>query len=218
MEKQLQNYTEQGLANIFKVDFLSKEDCEKLNSIQDGLVDTYKKTKIWRSETDMRYSVLQDSKFATKGHKYMQCQVEQDVHFRQLMYLSTDYEEKQGDLMILEAELEELEGEEKSKKNDGELIKKKAQIKREKWNLLEMQKASHHRVREVSLWEKIKKELNDGSFDPDDQEAILLDGYTKRFDAQLKAEMQSGNPSGNRLSVLQGSLSAIHHGNNKKIG
>lgn len=211
-------YAEQGLSSIFGAGFLVEEDAKKLLDIQDGIVDTWKKTKIWRSETDMRYSVLQDSKFATKGHKYLQSQVEQDVHFRELMYLSTDYEEKQGELMVLEAELEELQNNEQSKKNDGEVIKKQAQIKRAKWNLLEMQKAAHHRVREVTLWEKLKKELNDGSFDPDDYEGILKEGYQKRFTAQLHAEMMSGNPSGNRVSVLKGSLSALQHGNYNKIG
>lgn len=211
-------YAEQGLANIFSAGFLVKEDAEKLTAIQDGIVDTWKKTKIWRSETDMRYSVLQDSKFATKGHKYLQCQVEQDVHFRELMYLSADFEEKQGELMVLEAELEELEKDEKSKKIEGEIIKKQAQIKRIQWHLLEMKKAAHHRVREVTLWEKLKKELNDGSFDPDDQDAILKEGYAKRFVAQLNAEMMSGNPSGNRVSVLQGSLNAMKHGNYNQIG
>ena len=74
---------------------------------------------------------------------------------------------------------------------------KKAQIRRTEWRLLEMQKAGHHRVREVSLWEKLKKELSDGSFDPDDYEAILKDGYQRRFTAQLQAELKSGKPSGN---------------------
>jgi len=132
--------------------------------------------------------------------------------------LSAEFEEKQGELIVIEAELEELEREESTKKNHGEIIKKQAQIKRTQWHLLEMKKAAHHRVREIALWEKLKTELNDGSFDPNNQDEILKEGYRQRFVAQLQAELLSGNPSGNRVSVLQGSLKALQYGNYNEIG
>lgn len=202
-----------GLQEIANAGFLTETDLNKLTDASSGVLESWTHTKIWRSEVDMKYSVLNDTRFPTKGHKYIQSMVEQDVHFRELMYLSSDYQDKQGELMVLEAELEELENEPESKKRDGKIIQKKAAIRRAQWHLMEMQKAAHHRVREVTLWEKIKKELDDGSFDPRDYESILMESYPLRWQRERQAEIQSKNPKGSRLGILGGSLDAVKQSN-----
>lgn len=216
------DYTEDGLSLLRDVNLLSPENLAKIQGISEELADTYRKTKIWRSETEMRTSVLNDTKFPTSGMKYLQARLEQDVHFRELMYLGLEYEQKQGELLKLEGELEELLKTglfgKVSKIREGAIRVKRAEIKKCQWNLVEMQKSGHHRVREVDAWERIKKELLAiGGFDPDDYESIQQEGFGIRWQRELVSETESGNIDGDRLSVLRGSLSALHNNKEKRL-
>lgn len=205
-------YTQQGLQKIEEVGLLSKDNLSAIQEISKDLLETWKTERIWRTETEMRYSVLNDVKHPTRGMKYLQARREQEVFLKNLMYLACDYEEEQGKLMVLEAELEELEGtppRKITKKLEGEIKQKKAQIKRTQWHLMEMQKQGHHRVRELLSWEKIKRELNDGSFDPNDYEGIQLEGLPKRWRREL--ELNYAN-----ISANTGSLEAIKDVDKKK--
>ena len=213
-------YTETGISKIEEVGLLAPEDFAKLSTVREGVLESWKNTQIWRSEADAKYSVLNDTKFPTIAHKYLQCQKEQDVHFRQLMYLSTDFEEKKGELMYLGAELEELEslkpkGVLEAKKIKAKIIGKKAVIQRNKWNLIEMEKAGHHRVREVAMWDKIKGELSEmEEFDPTNIDGILKESYQKRWTIQRDAHLASDKPDGDRVAILQGSLNAAKNYDN----
>lgn len=202
-------YTANGLEKIEKASLLSEDVFQSLVAVRDGVLDSWKNTDIWRSETDMKFSVLNDAKFPTLGHKYLQSQKEQDVHFRNLMYLACEYEEKQGELMVLNAELDELLLQEPTAKIKGEIKIKEAQIKMAEWNLQEMQKAGFHRVREVTTWERIKQELmNAGDFDPNNKDEILKESYIRRWQMQLEEHEKSETPNGDRVAILKGSLKA----------
>ena len=211
----IEEYTKQGLEKISEVGLLSKDNLSALEEISKDLLETWKTERIWRTETEMRWSVLNDVKHPTKGMKYLQARREQEVFLRNLMYLACDYEETQGKLEVLEVELEELDFGRRAKldkKIQGLIKQKKAQIKRTQWGLLEMQKQGHHRVREITAWEKIKKELNDGSFDPNDYEAIQKVGLPLRW----KREIEASPNRDNRTDDL-GSLASAKNDNNKTI-
>ena len=75
------------------------------------LRDTWSKKQVFRTETEMRMSVLQDAKYPTNAAKYWQCVREQNVFLENLMNLSFDYREN-------EVEIKQLE-----KKRDEETIK-----------------------------------------------------------------------------------------------
>lgn len=202
-----QDYTEQGIEQIRTTGLLSKENLNKIEAIKGDLIETYQTNRIWRTETEMRYSVLDDTKHPTPGMKYIQARLEQDVHFTNLMYLACEYDEKKGELMVLEAELEEIENDAEltEKMRAGKVLQKKAQIRKAEFNLLEMEKAGHHRVREVATWEKIKKELrNNYKFDPNDYEAIQREGLPLRFRNQLAVAHETQATTGHVGSVLGG--------------
>jgi hypothetical protein len=57
----------------------------------DELRDTWTKKQIFRTETEARFSVLQNNRYPTKASKYWQCVKEQSVHLENLMALSFDY-------------------------------------------------------------------------------------------------------------------------------
>ena len=197
-------YVVAGLDKIMGDELLTKVNEQKLQDISKDLTETWRTDRMWRTETEMRYSVLEDTKHPTKGMKYLQARVEQNVHFTNLMYLACDYDETRGKLMVAEAELEILEKEQTSKMNSGYILQKKAEIQKLQFNIMEMKKAGHHRVREVSTWEKIKKELDDGSFDPNNYDEIQKTGLAQRWANQIAAQTTMGKAQ-NKV----GPLSAI---------
>ena len=64
---------------------LPKEDVQDFKGMISELRDTWNKKQIFRTETEMRMSVLQDYKYPTKASKYWQCVREQNVFLEQLM-------------------------------------------------------------------------------------------------------------------------------------
>ena len=60
---------------------LKKEQNKFLEDLKIELQDNHNKVQIFRTETEMRYSVLNDGKFPTKAGKYWQCVREQNVFY-----------------------------------------------------------------------------------------------------------------------------------------
>ena len=76
---------------IKKSDFLSDEDAEFLNDNILSIQENWEKRQVFRTETEMRISVLNDIKFPTPAAKYWQCVREQAVFYENLVVLSFDY-------------------------------------------------------------------------------------------------------------------------------
>ena len=58
---------------------LDPEDVKEFKAMTSELRDTWTKKQVFRTETEMRMSVLQDMKYPTKAAKYWQCFREQNV-------------------------------------------------------------------------------------------------------------------------------------------
>ena len=71
-------------------DILDVEDVKEFKLLIPELKDTWKKKQVFRTETEMRFSVLSDNKYPTRAAKYWQCVREQNTHFENLMHLSFD--------------------------------------------------------------------------------------------------------------------------------
>ena len=71
-------------------EILDTGDFKSLVDLKDELKDTWHKKQVFRTETEMRMSVLQDAKYPTKASKYWQCVREQNVFLENLMSLSFD--------------------------------------------------------------------------------------------------------------------------------
>ena len=70
---------------------LIPEDVKFLEGVKEELNDTWNKRQIFRTETEMRISVLNDVKFPTNSSKYWQSVREQGVMFENLVTLSFEY-------------------------------------------------------------------------------------------------------------------------------
>ncbi len=149
---------------------LDPEDVKEFKAMTSELRDTWTKKQVFRTETEMRMSVLQDAKYPTKASKYWQCVREQNVFLENLMSLSFDCRRKESKIKWLEKKLE-------TEQDEYKLEKYKIDLDEERYGLANMQLVARDRMREIKLWSTLKKEFDDGSFDTKDVNRHQLDSY-----------------------------------------
>ena len=175
-------------------DILDVEDVKEFKSLIPELKDTWKKKQVFRTETEMRFSVLSDNKYPTRAAKYRQCVREQNTHFENLMHLSFDARKN-------DVEIEKLRT--KIKKEKDKLEKQLLQIELEEkiYGKAGMELVAKHRMREVATWSKLKKEFHDGSFDERDVNTHQAQSYKIRLEHQ-KATLTPGSSQPEVFNVL----------------
>jgi hypothetical protein len=184
-QNEITKYTKLGVDKIKDVDILEKNDLMSVANLSKELQRVFEVKQIWRTETEMRYSVLNDVSFPTPASKYWQCVREQDSFFSNLVQLSCDYQKTQGELELLEIDYNEIKG--SSKKSKALRKIKDAEIKQKKFTLMNMRLQAHDRVRELELWEKLKNEqLENSDFDINDVNKHQKESYEKRWLEEMK--------------------------------
>jgi len=149
---------------------LDPEDVKEFKAMTSELRDTWTKKQVFRTETEMRMSVLQDAKYPTKAAKYWQCVREQNVFLENLMSLSFDCRRSEAKVKWLEKKIE-------SETDEYKLEKYKIDLDEARYGLANMQLIARDRMREIKLWSTLKKEFDDGSFDTKDVNRHQLDSY-----------------------------------------
>jgi len=149
---------------------LDPEDVKEFKAMTSELRDTWTKKQVFRTETEMRMSVLQDMKYPTKAAKYWQCVREQNVFLENLMSLSFDCRRAEAKLKWLEKKVE-------TEQDEYKLEKYKIDLDEARYGLANMQLIARDRMREIKLWSTLKKEFDDGSFDTKDVNRHQLDSY-----------------------------------------
>jgi len=165
--KELVDKESDNLHNI-----LDPKDVTDFKGMVDELRDTWTKKQIFRTETEMRFSVLNDMKYPTKAAKYWQCVREQNVYLENLMNLSFEYRRDEVKLKKLKQKLEE-----EKDPLEKELIQ--IEIDEKTYAKANMQLTAKDRMREIRLWSKIKKENDNGTFDKQDVNKHQLESYHK---------------------------------------
>ena len=149
---------------------LTQEDLSSFKGMVDELRDTWTKKQMFRTETEARFSVLQDNRYPTKAAKYWQCVREQSSYLDNLMHLSFDYRRNEAKIKWLEKKLDKEEDEYKATKYQIDLDEAR-------FGKASMEKVAKHRMREIKMWSKLKKEFNDGSFNDKDVNQHQLESY-----------------------------------------
>ena len=149
---------------------LSQEDLSSFKGMVGELRDTWTKKQMFRTETEARFSVLQDNRYPTKASKYWQCVREQASYLDNLMALSFDYRRNEAKIKWLEKKLDKEEDEYKATKYQIDLDEAR-------FGKASMEKVAKHRMREIKMWSKLKKEFNDGSFNDKDVNQHQLESY-----------------------------------------
>lgn len=140
---------------------LKQEDAEAISALREELKDNWNKNQIFRTETEMRVSVLNDSYHPTKASKYWQAVREMSAHFNALISLSFDLRRTQVERLRLEHKLEEA----KVGGNPLDITEIEIDLDENLYKKAHQEQTAQDRVRELKTWSKIKAELNDGSFD-----------------------------------------------------
>lgn len=152
---------------------LKQEDAQAIIALKDELTDTWTKKQIFRTETEMRISVLNDGKHPTQASKYWQSVREQNAMFEALMGLSFDLRKSDVKRLKLERKMQKA-------LNDGDDLKQMSiQINLDEnlYGKANMEQTAHDRVRELNTWSKIKHELKDGSFDDENVNSHQAESY-----------------------------------------
>ena len=179
---------------------LDPNDVKEFKEMTEELRDTWTKKQVFRTETEMRMSVLQDAKYPTKASKYWQCVREQNVFLENLMSLSFDARRNEVKLKRLQ---EKLKTEEDSLKR--ELLQ--IDIDEKTYSVANMQLVARDRMREIKLWSTLKKEFDDGSFDTQDVNRHQLDSY--HLIMKNKAETLTAGSSQPEVFNVLGQLQTI---------
>ena len=85
---------------------LSTKDLNNFKAMTEELRDTWTKKQMFRTETEARFSVLQDNRYPTKASKYWQCVREQSSYLDNLMTLSFDYRRNEAKIKWLEGKID----------------------------------------------------------------------------------------------------------------
>ena len=179
---------------------LEQEDLSAFKGMVDELRDTWTKKQMFRTETEARFSVLQDNRYPTKGAKYWQCVREQSSYLDNLMNLSFDYRRNEAKIKWLEKKIE-------SEKDEYELTKYQIDLDESRFVKASMEKTARHRMREIKMWSKLKKEFNDGSFNDKDVNQHQLESYGMQYHEKSKTLNQ--NSSEAEIFNVMGQLQSL---------
>ena len=179
---------------------LDPEDVKEFKAMTAELRDTWTKKQVFRTETEMRMSVLQDMKYPTKAAKYWQCVREQNVFLENLMSLSFDCRRSEAKVKWLEKKI-------KTEQDEYKLEKYKIDLDEARYSLANMQLVARDRMREIKLWSSLKKEFDDGTFDTKDVNRHQLDSY--HMIMKNKAETLTSGSSQPEVFNVLGQLKSI---------
>jgi|TARA_R100000781_G_scaffold44216_1_gene30064 Xaa-Pro aminopeptidase len=173
---------------------LKKEDNNFLKELKKELEATHNKVQIYRTETEMRYSVLNDASFPTKASKYWQCVREQDVFYTNLREESYAYRK-------LLVEIQKIERAIKNEQDDLEIELLEIGLEQKLWEKEERERMGKDRVREIEHWSRLKKELDDGSFDTKNVNVHQKESLKLQLQERAK-NLTPGSSQGEALNVI----------------
>lgn len=174
------------------INYLNDEDVKAVIGIKDELFDNWKKKQIFRTDTEMRVSVLNDAKFPTRPSKYWQSVREMSAMFDALMALTFDIRENEVNRLRLEREMKELTG--KDDVDELDVMELQIKIDRNVYDRITMLQVAHDRIRELQNWSRIKAELDDGSFDTQNVNTHQAESYYHYFSNRVKSLNESSAP------------------------
>lgn len=200
---------------ISQSEILTQEDFNKLVPLTEELKETFIKSQLFRTRTEMEVSVLNDLKFPTPTLKYWQSVREQNVMFQELVMLSYEYRKSIIEIKIIQRDIAV-----ESDMLEKEL--KQIEIEKKMFILKGQEKTAKDRIRELKAWSEIKKrEANNMSKeDLAEVDNGQLIGYTKRWINQSIQMGTSSSPSERQNLIGQlrsGILSCISKGIMDKV-
>jgi len=198
MKKDIKDLIQKEETNLNNL--LEKNDLSSFKLMVDELRDTWTKKQMFRTETEARFSVLQDNRYPTKAAKYWQCVREQSTYLDNLMHLSFDYRRNDAKIKWLEKKIE-------SEKDEYKLSKYQIDLDEALFGKAGMEQVAKNRMREIKMWSNLKLEFDDGSFNTKDVNQHQLDSYHKMYAGKAKTLNQ--NSSDTEVFNVMGQLQSL---------
>tara|TARA_R100001129_G_scaffold182857_1_gene164104 strand:- start:1128 stop:1796 length:669 start_codon:yes stop_codon:yes gene_type:complete len=173
---------------------LDKSDVSEFKAMVPELQDTWVKKQMFRTETEMRFSVLNDAKYGSNAAKYWQSVREQNTHFENLMHLSFDYRKN-------DVEIKKIQRDIKKEKDTLEKEMKQVELEEKMYAKANMELVAKARMREISSWSKLKKEFDDGKFDKRNVNTHQAESYTHMLENK-KRTLTPGSSQPEVFNVL----------------
>ena len=173
---------------------LDKSQASEFKRMVPELQDNWAKKQMFRTETEMRFSVLSDNKYGSNASKYWQSVREQNSHFENLMSLSFDY--RKNDI-----EIKKTQRDIKKERDPLEKDLKQIELEEKLYGRASMELVAKARMKEISTWSKLKKEFNDGKFDDKDVNTHQADSYMHNLE-QRRRTLTPGSSQPEVFNVL----------------
>jgi len=173
---------------------LDKSQASEFKRMVPELQDNWVKKQMFRTETEMRFSVLSDNKHGSNASKYWQSVREQNSHFENLMQLSFEYRKN-------EVEIKQKQQAIKKEKDPLEKELKQIEIEEKLYSKASMELVAKARMKEISTWSKLKKEFNDGKFDDKNVNTHQAESYMHTLQ-ERKATLTPGSSQPEVFNVL----------------
>ena len=187
--KQLIEKESENLNNLLEI-----EELKDLKEMTSELKDTWTKKQMFRTETEARFSVLQDNRYTTPAAKYWQCVREQATYIDNLMTLSFEYRRNQAKINKLEEQIE-------TEKDEHEKVNFQIDLDECRFFKASHERVAHHRMREIKMWSKLKKEFDDGSFNTKDVNQHQLESYGRQYAIKAK-NLSENSDEADKFNVL----------------
>jgi len=175
---------------VEKSEIITQEDLAVIQELKAELKETFLKSQVFRTRTEMEVSVLDDIKHPTSSSKYWQSVREQDIMFQELVMLSYEYRKNLIEIKKHQRDL--------AKEKD-DLEKELLQIEIEKKNFIarNQEKVAKDRIREIKAWSEIKEKWaqNMTKEELEDVDNHQLISYTQRWLQESFIMGESGSPA-----------------------
>ena len=191
-KRNIQQHADNEIKHLLTL--LDKSEVSEFKAMVPELQDTWMKKQMFRTETEMRFSVLSDNKYGTNAAKYWQSVREQNTHFENLMRLSFDFRKN-------EIEIKKLQRAMKMEKDPLEKELKQIELEEHLYSRANLELQAKGRMREIRTWSKLKKEFNDGKFDNKNVNSHQAESYTHMLENR-KRTLTPGSSQPEVFNVL----------------
>ena len=173
------------------LEMLTPDDAGAIVELREELGDNWRKKQIFRTETEMRISVLNDAKHPTNASKYWQSVREQGAMFDALMGLTFDLRRSK----LKRRQLIQEQKEAIAKGDEFTAEELQIDLDENLFGRANMEKTARDRVRELKLWSQIKSELDDGSFDTTYVNTHQAESYTHNLQNRVNSLNANSQPA-----------------------
>ena len=184
-------------------DLLPKKIHDQMTKLVAECNDSIAKKQMWRTDTEARFSVLNDAKHPTNASKYWQAVKEQSVFAEQFTLLSFNYRRNEIKIKKIKHQIEHLEAD-----DEFALMELEVDLDECLFNKKEYKRQALDRVREIQMWADIKKELTDAEdFDTENVNTHQIESYLQI----LENRRMTLSPSSSQPEIMNvlGSLNTL---------